>query len=163
MSCFTVLLNSSHIKNEFNSGQEQLDTYLHRQAMQDIKRHLSACFVAVTTENSIKGYYTLSNSSIPKELIPEHLKNRFPYNDIPVTLLGRLARDKKYNGERLGELLLIDALKSSYNASLAIGSIAIIVYPIDRNAKNFFLKYGFIELPDSKRMFIPMKTISALF
>jgi hypothetical protein len=163
MSYFTVLLNSSHIKSEFNCGQELLDTYLHRQAMQDIKRHLAACFVAITPENVIKGYYTLSNSSVQKDLIPEDIKKKLPYIDLPVTLLGRLARDKKYDGERLGELLLLDALKRSYDASITIGSMAVIVDPIDRNAKNFYLKYGFIELPDSKRMFIPMKTISELF
>jgi len=163
MSYITVLLNSSHNKSGFNCGQELLDNYLHRQALQDVKRHLSACFVVTTTENIIKGYYTLSNSSIPKEFIPDNLKNKLPYNDLPVTLLGRLARDKKYDGEKLGELLLFDALKRSYDASLTISSMAVIVDPIDQNAKIFYLKYGFVELPDSKRMFITMKTISVLF
>jgi len=165
MSYFTVLLDASHKKDEFNCGQELLDNYLHKQAKQDVQRHLSACFIRTNAENEVKGYYTLSNSSIKRELIPVGLKNKFPptYNDLPVTLLGRLARDKKYNGEGLGETLLLDALKRSYDASLQIGSIAVIVDPIDENAKNFYLKYGFIELPDSKRMFLAMKTISGLF
>ena len=41
--------------------------------------------------------------------------------------------------------------------------MAVIVDPIDEDAKNFYLKYGFIELPNSKKMFMSMKTISTLF
>ena len=165
MIYLTELLNSTHKKNEFQCGHEILDNYIHRQASQDIKRHLSACFVIANKENVIKGYYTLSNASIDQKLIPENFKKKLPksYTEIPTTLLGRLARDKNINGERLGETLLIDALKRSYDTSKTIGSMAVIVDPIDTNAKNFYLKYGFIELPDSKKMFKSMKTISLFF
>lgn len=165
MSYLTILLNSTHKKNEFNCGHELLDNYLHRQANQDVKRHLSVCFIIADENDNVKGYYTLSNASIDKEIIPESIKNKLPksYNDIPVTLLGRLARDKNIKGERLGEKLLLDALKRSYDTSINIGSMAVIVDPIDEDAKKFYLKYGFIELPDSKKMFMTMKTISTLF
>lgn len=165
MSYLTILLNATHKKNEFNCGKELLDSYLHRQASQDVKRHLSACFVIADENETVKGYYTLSNASIDKEIIPDSIKNKLPksYNDIPVTLLGRLATDKNTKGERLGEKLLLDALKRSYDTSITIGSMAVIVDPIDEDAKNFYLKYGFIELPDSKKMFLTMKTIAMLF
>jgi len=165
MIYLTELLNSTHKKNEFQCGHEILDNYIHRQASQDIKRHLSACFVIANKENVIKGYYTLSNASIDQKFIPENFKKKLPksYTEIPSTLLGRLARDKNMNGERLGETLLIDALKRSYYTSKTIGSMAVIVDPIDTQAKNFYLKYGFIELPDSKKMFKSMKTISSFF
>jgi len=165
MIYLTELLNSNHKKNEFQCGHEILDNYIHKQASQDIKRHLSACFVIANKANVIKGYYTLSNSSIDQKIIPENFKKKLPksYTEIPSTLLGRLARDKNMNGERLGEMLLIDALKRSYYTSKAIGSMAVIVDPIDTQAKNFYLKYGFIELPDSKKMFKSMKTISSFF
>ena len=165
MSYITLVLNSTHKKSEFDCGQDSLNSYLQKQANQDVKRHLSACFVIVDTNSEVKGYYTLSNASIDKDLIPESIKNKLPgsYNNIPVTLLGRLARDKKYNGERLGETLLIDALKRCFETSSVIGSMAVIVDPVDEEAKNFYLKYGFIVLPDSSRMFITMNTISGIF
>ena len=78
-------------------------------------------------------------------------------------MLGRLARDKNIKGERIGETLLLDALKRSFDTSIKIGSMAVIVDPVDQDAKNFYLKYGFIELPDSEKMFMTMKTISTLF
>jgi len=59
--------------------------------------------------------------------------------------------------------LLIDALRKSLEVSLAqIGSLAVIVDPIDSLAKSFYEKYRFIYLPDSAKMFLPMETIAKL-
>jgi hypothetical protein len=44
-----------------------------------------------------------------------------------------------------------------------IGSFAVVVDPLDEDAKSFYNKYGFIELFDSKKMFLPMNTIKQLF
>lgn len=164
MGYLTIPLDSTHNKSLFSCGDSLLDNYLHKQAKQDVKKHLSACFILSENE-SIIGYYTLSSASIIRESILENFRKKLPqsYSNIPATLLGRLAVDKKYKGKGYGELLLIDALKRSYDASISIGSIAVIVDPIDEDAKAFYMKYGFISLPDSKKMFIAMQTISELF
>lgn len=166
MDFVTVNLSSGHNKNEFCCDKELLDTYIHKQANQDVKRKLSACFVlAAENSNVIKGYYTLSNNSIPSILIPEEVKKQLPnsYTSIPTTLLGRLAIDKNFQGNGIGKILLIDALKRCYEISKIIGSFAVIVDPLDNNAQTFYAKYGFIKLPDSGKMFLPMKTIQQLF
>jgi hypothetical protein len=41
--------------------------------------------------------------------------------------------------------------------------MAAIVDIPDEDAKQFYVKYGFISLPDSKKMFLSMKTIAELF
>lgn len=159
-------LNSKHRRSEFSCGKELLDIYLQKQANQDIKRKLSACFVIAENEkNIIKGYYTLSNSSISLESIPEEIRKKLPqtYNAIPTTLLGRLAIDNKFQGQGIGKLILVDALKRSFTISKSIGSFAVVVDPIDQEAEKFYEKYGFIKLPDSGKMFLPMKTIGQLF
>ena len=165
MNYKTVLLNGNHKKDQFSCGQNLLDTYLHKQATQDSKRYITACFVMAGIHNEVKGYYTLSNSSIAKDFVPDALRNKLPpsYIDLPVTLLGRLARDKQFSGEGLGEILLLDALKRSYDASLTIGSMAVIVDPIDDFAISFYTKYGFVYLPDKAKMFLSMKLIAELF
>jgi hypothetical protein len=43
------------------------------------------------------------------------------------------------------------------------GSFAVVVDPLDEEAEGFYTKYGFIQLPDSGKMFLPMKTIEVLF
>ncbi len=166
MNELTEILNSNHRKQEFSCGKEMLDNYLKKQANQDIKRKLSACFVLNDEEtNLLKGYYTLANNSIPQNLIPTEFRKKLPksYISIPTTLLGRLAIDNRFQGKGIGMLLLIDALKRSYEISKSIGSFAVIVDPLDKDAEKFYNKYGFINLPDSGKMFLPMNTIKTLF
>lgn len=166
MNHFTEPLAKFHKKSSFSSGKEMLDSYIHYQATQDVKRKLSACFVH-TDDNTdiIKGYYTLSNNSIPLNQVPEDIRKKLPasYKSVPTTLLGRLAVDNNFQGQGLGKFLLIDALKKSFDLSKQIGSMAVIVDPLDKEAESFYEKYGFIKLPDSGKMFLPMKTIKQLF
>lgn len=166
MNHLTELLDAKHKKKEFICGKNMLDKYFHEQANQDVKKKLSACFVKEDAETGlVQGYYTLSNSSIPKEVIPFDVQKRLPpaYTSIPVTLLGRLAVDTRFHGKGLGKLLLLDALYRSYDLSKKMGSFAVIVDPLDNEAEDFYNKYGFIKLPDSGKMFLPMKTIEQLF
>lgn len=162
----TELLDKKHNRKDFDCDKGLLNDYLKNQARQDVKRKLSACFVLADSETKvIQGYYTLSNNSIPLSSFSEQIQNKLPksYKSIPTTLLGRLAIDKKYQGNGIGKILLIDALKRSYGISNEIGSFGIIVDPIDDEAKSFYQKYDFIELPDSKKMFIATQTLKELF
>ena len=160
------LLDKIHNRNDFDCGNELLNNYLRTQAGQDAKRKLSACFVLTETETkAIKGFYTLSNNSIPLNSFPTTIIQKLPksYTSIPTTLLGRLAIDKKYQNQGIGKILLIDALKRSFQNAQIIGSFAIVVDPIDEHAAAFYTKYDFIKLPDSGKMFMAMKTLHDLF
>jgi GNAT superfamily N-acetyltransferase len=160
------LLNKKHNLKNFDCGKELLNSYLKNQAGQDVKRKLSACFVLNDVEtNIVKGYYTLSNNSIPLVNFSELIQKRLPksYISIPATLLGRLAIDLKYQGIGIGRILLIDALNRSYGISKEIGSFGVIADPIDKDAERFYEKYGFIKLPDSRKMFIATQTLKELF
>jgi len=162
----TNVLSSIHIKENFDCNKDLLNGYIHRQASQDVKRRISACFVLADDDRVIKGYYTLSSSSIQRDHLPVEIIKKLPgsYTDLPVTLMGRLAIDKKHFGKGFGALLLLDALKRSFDASVNnVGSMAVIVDPIDQEAINFYEKYGFILIPDSGKMFLTMSTISKLF
>ncbi|MFT5336978.1 MAG: putative GNAT family N-acyltransferase [Sphingobacteriales bacterium] len=168
MELQTENLKSSHHREDFSCGKEPLNNYIKRQVSQDIQRKLAVCFVIIETEDKlekVKGYYTLSSEGIPRDTIPEKFQKKFPksYESIPSTLLGRLARDKNVNGTRVGEFLLIDALYKCHVSAKSIASFAVVVDPIDDEAKSFYEKYGFTLLPDSERMFISMKTVDQLF
>lgn len=166
MSYLTTALDNLHKKKNFSCGNALLDNYLKTQAKQDVKRKLSACFILEDEEKTVKGYYTLSSAAIQRELLPESVIRKLPpsYKDLPATLLGRLAVDGTFERQGLGKLLLLDALKRSYDTSInSVGSMAVIVNPIDEDAVKFYDKYGFILLPDSGKMFISMETISAIF
>lgn len=160
------LLDKKHNRNHFDCGKELLNTYLKTQARQDMKRKLSVCFVLVESSTvEVQGYYTLSNNSVPLTSFSESIQKKLPksYKSIPVTLLGRLAIDQKYQGHGIGKILLIDALKRSYEVSKEIGSFAVVVDPIDEEAEKFYKKYDFIKLPNSGKMFIAIQTLKELF
>lgn len=164
MSYITVPLDPSHKKENFNCGKPLLDAYLHKQAKQDVKRRLSACFI-LPDGNEIKGYYTLSTASVERRLLPQEIVKKLPpsYSDLPAILLGRLAVSQSHQGQGLGEMILMDALKRSYFTSMQVGSMAVIVDPLDAEAVKFYGKYDFILLPDSGKMFLPMSAIAQLF
>jgi len=158
-------LNKSHQKKDFQCGYALLDNYIRTQAKQDVSRDLSACFVLNDENNYVIGYYTLSANSIKRDDFPEEMSRKLPasYDDLPAILLGRLAIDNNYKGNRYGELLLFDALKKCVEISSNLGSLSIIVDPIDEKAQMFYKRYGFILLPGSKKMFIALKTVKQLF
>lgn len=164
MNFETHLLVSKHRKSAFACENSSLTTYLKEQAGQDIKRKLALCFVSLDTHNNVTGYYTLSNASIPKNILPEDIRKKFGYKDLPVTLIGRLARDITLKGTGHGELLLLDALWRSHQvARVQIASFAVVTDPIDDIAEKFYSKYNFTKLEGSNRMFLPMKTVEMLF
>jgi hypothetical protein len=57
----------------------------------------------------------------------------------------------------------VDALVRSYEISKSVGSFAVVVDPLDEEAERFYTNYGFVLLPDSRKMFLPMKTVGRLF
>ena len=160
MKSTIVPLSKEHYKRDFECGCSLLDNYIKTQAKQDVGRDLSACFVLQNPDSHVMGYYNLSANSIDREIFPENLRKKLPssYEDLPAILLGRLAIDNRYKGKRYGEYLLVDAVIRCARLSESLGSIAIIVDPVDDKAASFYEAYGFALLPDSKKMFIPMKT-----
>ena len=175
MTYLTVPLASTHDKAIFSCGKQMLDRYIQKLAGQDMKRRLAVVFILPEeagkgadqiAKQPFKGYYSLSNDNIPYDQVPLDIQKKMPssYTVLPTTLLGRLAVDQRFQGKGVGEQLLLDALKRSYDISASeIGSVAIVVDPLDRAAVSFYAQYGFVKLPDRGRMFLPMKTIGQLF
>lgn len=157
-------LEKTHNRKNFTCEEESLTDYLITQVSQDIKKRLAACFVAIEEDNTVIGYYTLTSQSLGRDLIPDKYIRHLPKNyNAPLTLLGRLARHSNAKGTGLGEHLLLDALFRCYTlSSESIGAMAVIVDPINEKACEFYKKYGFEELPGSKKMFLPMKVIEQL-
>jgi predicted N-acetyltransferase YhbS len=159
----TVALDASHKKENFECGKAMLDSYIQKQAKQDVKKKLCACFV-LPDGPEIKGYYTLSAASVERSLLPQEIIKKLPpsYSDLPAVLLGRLAVSRIYHRQGLGEALLVDALKRSYFAAAQVGSMSVVVDPLDEEAAAFYQRYDFVLLPDSGKMFLPMATIAFL-
>jgi hypothetical protein len=80
---------------------------------------------------------------------------------IPLTIIGRLARDLRYARSGLGADLLRDALLRTLNASKIVGSRAVLVHAIDAHARQFWLNSGFVESPiGSGTLYLPIEAIA---
>jgi predicted N-acetyltransferase YhbS len=159
-------LGKHHDRAAFSCEEEQLTDYLQKRASQDVQRFAAAVFVATFPGSArVVGYYSLSALSVGLDAIPEDQARLFArYPAVPVTLLGRLARDISQKNKKLGEVLLMDALQRAYRQSHEIASSAVVVDAKSERAATYYANYGFLPFPNSaRRLFLPMKTIAKLF
>jgi len=157
------LLRGEHDRTGFICGKDSLDQYFQRQVTQDARRHLATAFVMVMPDGTIGGFYTLSSTALRLGDLPEDVARRLPrYPLIPATLIGRLAIDRRYQGQGSGSLLFLDALYRCSRSEVA--SFAVIVDALDDEARAFYVHHNFLPLPDSPyRLFRRMSDIEALF
>ncbi len=164
---FEPLDKRVHNRAAFSCEHEALNIYLKQKTSQDVQKRVAAVYVLTPDGKTIAGYYTLSQYTIEPGQLPEDAIKRLrlpKYDKLPATLLGRLARSRHFKGAGLGEILLMGALEKALLHSRNIASLAVIVDAKDEIARNFYLSYGFIALPDHpNRLFMLMQTIEQLF
>ena len=154
-----------HDRASFSCGVPELDLYLHTQARQDTKRKIAAPFVMLNDTRQILGYYTLSAYGIHLAELPETVVKKLPkYPLLPATLLGRVAVSQAHAGQKLGRLLLMDALHRSWQNTTQIASIAVVAEAKSESARAFYLHHEFHPLINHpNRLFIAMDTIERAF
>ena len=149
----------------FSCGVPELDRYLHAQARQDAKRKVAAPFVMIDEAGELVGYYTLSAYGVRVSEIPGDLAKKLPkYPLLPATLLGRLAVSQARRGQKLGTLLLMDALYRSWRNTKEVASIGVVAEAINEAARAFYLHHEFLPVAEHpNKLFIGMATIEKLF
>ena len=147
----------------FTCGVESLNRYLRTQAGQDVRRKASAVFVLseVSEPTHVLGYYTLCAMAVSQGDVPEAARKHVPrYPLVSATLIGRLAVAKERQGQRLGAVLLADALGRAFYSAGTIGSSMVVVDALDEAAAGFYAAHGFVRLPDSLPLVLPMRMAS---
>lgn len=109
------------------------------------------------------GYYTLCATALPPGDVPEAARRHVPrYPLVSATLVGRLAVAVARQGQRLGALLLADALRRAYASAESVGSSMVVVDAIDEGAATFYAAHGFVRLPESLRLVLPMRLVERM-
>ncbi|HRC73509.1 MAG TPA: GNAT family N-acetyltransferase [Candidatus Competibacter sp.] len=155
-------LESHHDRTRFKSGSEALDRYFHQQVSQDLRRRVTACFIALAGDDRIAGYYTLASASLLLADLPLPLQKKLPrYPTVPAVRLGRLAVDHAFKGQGLGAALLADALARTLRSDIA--AYALVVDAQDDTAAAFYQHHGFIRLPEQAlTLFLPLASARGL-
>ena len=152
-------LNENHVVSNFNCGETFINDFLVSDALIWQSMDLTSCTVLVNDNSDVIGFYTLSFSSIHKKYFP---KENMPIRDISVVLLGMFGVDKRYRGEDLGAMLLIDAIKSTYELYPKFGFKALILDALNDKSAAYFEHQGFTRLGESRKMILTIQDIEAV-
>lgn len=154
-------LAGSHDRQGFDCGRQELNDWLRQLARQHQDKGLSKTFVAIREEQPVRicGYYALTLAELENRHLPAAWRKKLPRR-IPGVRLGRLAVDKDYQGEGLGELLLVDALTRAQRIYTEAGGIGLFVDAIDESAAGYYQRFGFVASPDNPLLlFLSAKVI----
>ncbi len=143
-------LTGNHDRPGFDCGRQELNDWLRQVARQHQDKGLSRTFVAIREQEPARicGYYALTLAALENRHLPAIQRKKLPRR-VPGVRLGRLAVDRRFQGKRLGELLLIDALARARRIHTEAGGIGLFVDAIDEPATGYYLRFGFQALPDN--------------
>jgi len=154
-------LQRSHKIDEFDCGQEALNRFLIRHALQNQQAGASQTYVALADEKVV-GYYTLVVGEVAFESAHERLTKGLARHPVPIMLLARLAIVTGWQGKGLGSGLLKDAMQRTVQAADIAGIRAFAVHAKDDEAKSFYEHFGFTPLPsDAYHLFRLLKDVRA--
>ena len=138
-----ALISAEHQVEDFDCGREFLNQYLKRFALTNTAAGAARTYVTTIQGGlSVVGYYSLAAGSVEKASVPERIGKGIAQHPVPVVLLARLAADRSVQGQGLGKALL-----RTLSAASVIGIRAVMVHAKDEDARNFYLKFGFVPSP----------------
>ena len=156
-------LRREHPRAAFVSGQEAVDGWLTRQALQNQEKHLSVTRVLVDDEGRVAGFYTLATGQVDFGDLPAELSRRLPRRALPVAVLAWLGVDQRHHRQGLGARLLSQALADCHAAGQTFAFVAVILDCVDDRAKEFYRRWDFQEMPGRPmRLFLPFSYLEKL-
>lgn len=156
-------LRKDHPRSGFRSGQEAVDGWLTKQALQNQDKHLSVTRVVVDAEGVIAGYYTVATGQVDFGELPAELSKKLPRRALPVAVLAWLGVEQRYQGRGLGARLLAQALWDCHAAGQTFAFVAVILDCVDESAKSFYQRWDFQEIPGRPmRLFLPFALLEKL-
>lgn len=155
-------LRRDHPVEGFDCGQEPLNRFLTRHALQSQQSGASTTYLGLEADRVV-GYFTLAVGDVEPDEAPERVLKGLPRQPVPVMLLARLAVASDRQGRGLGAGLLKDAMLRTLHAADIAGIRAMIVHAKDDGARAFYERFDFVASPtDPLHLFVLLKDVRAL-
>ncbi|MCK4507374.1 MAG: GNAT family N-acetyltransferase [Desulfuromonadales bacterium] len=154
-------LDRGHDRAGFDCGEDALNLYLQETARQHNDKGISKTFVYVDTDSpeKILGFFTLAICEVVTEGLPRKFAKRLP-KKVPAAKLGRLAVSMDYQGQKIGGILIVEAMKRTLAVADSFGIVGFFVDAKNDQAKKFYEGFGFIELHGNPfALFLPLQTL----
>jgi GNAT superfamily N-acetyltransferase len=156
-------LRREHRRKEFDSGVDPVNDWLATKALQHQLKRLSTTKVLCDESNAIAGFYTLAIGQVDFSDLPDAIAKKLPRRLLPIAILAWLGVDRARHKQGLGSRLLAQALRDCYEASQTFAFIGIVVDCLNEDAKAFYQRWNFRELPGHPfRLFISSAEIVAM-
>lgn len=147
----------------FDCCVKEVNDWLRAQAWQSQQKNLSSTTVLVDNTGVIAGFYTIAISTVDFSLLSEELAKGLPKRHLPVMTFAWLGVDRKFQGRRLGERLLADALLRCQQAGVLAGFIGVVVDCLSDQVKRLYQRFDFAELPGHPmKLFLPKSLLDKL-
>jgi GNAT superfamily N-acetyltransferase len=152
-------LERRHAIERFDCGQDDLNRFLARYALQNQQANASTTYVALSGDEVV-GYYTLVVGEVAYDDAPERLIKGLTRHPVPLMVLARLATDRRWQNTGIGKGMLKDAMVRTLNAADIVGIRAFAVHAKDDNARAFYEHFDFLPSPtDPLHLYLLMKDI----
>ncbi|CAH0340052.1 GNAT family N-acetyltransferase [Rhizobium sp. CECT 9324] len=162
MERFVEPLTDRHDVDRFESGRPVLDQFLKQQALFNQSNGFSRTHVIVQDDRRVVGYFSLCAGMINRKEAPRQVGGHGAPGEIPVALLARLAVDRQFHRQGIGRDLLRSALLLTVAASESVAFRAVMVHPLDDEARLFYRHFGFRAAKGLEQsMLLPMQDILA--
>jgi GNAT superfamily N-acetyltransferase len=136
-------LRRDHAIDAFDCGQETLNTWLRKYALQNQGSGAAQTYAGLVGEVVI-GYYSLAVGQIEYSDAPERLQKGLARHPVPVMLLARLAVDENWQKQGVGRALLADAVRRTLQAAEIGGIRALAVHAKDEQARRYYQQFDFV-------------------
>ncbi len=160
MAAHIELLDGRHCRVGFDCGVAALNDFLRRLAGQQQRRGFGKTYVALAGNGAdVVGFITVAVGQVEARALPAQLK--LPRQPVPMLRIGRLAVDKKAQGQGVGLDLLAFALQLAIEFSARIGLYAVVVDAKDAQVAEFYRRLHFEStLDDELCLFLPLSRLA---
>ena len=154
-------LQRTHNVESFDCGEESLNRFLIRYALQSQQAGASQTYVALSA-GTVIGFYTLVVGQVAYADAPERLTKGLARHPVPIMLLARLATAIAWQGKGIGSGLLKDAMQRTLQAADIAGIRALAVHAKNEQARAFYERFDLVPSPtDPFHLFILLKDVRA--
>ena len=153
---------AAHDVSGFDCGEPDLDAWLREHAATAARARVAQTFVWTESDSlRVVAYYALSAHAVPRVEAPSRIGRGVP-DPVPAALIAKLALDSSLRGQRLGDVLLAEALKRIIVASEAGPAVrAIVVDAATEAGRALYSRFGFVAAPGrDDRMIVRAETIA---
>jgi GNAT superfamily N-acetyltransferase len=152
-------LRRDHPINAFDCGQEALNGWLRKHALQNQGAGAAQTYVGMAG-GVVIGYYSLAVGQIEYHDAPERLQKGLARHPVPIMLLARLAVQKDWQKKGVGRALLRDAVLRTQQAADIAGIRALAVHAKDDAARRYYEQFDFAASPaDPLHLLVLLKDI----